>query len=122
MLASAPLPDSSFSTYNGKQYETRLLNFLSDIRREFACYESDDGIAFVDAYIADNPIFWVYCDLVNASKKNVAESSPMNVVVDTFDLTTTLEPTDEPDVAHYDSLSEFELGRRFGENISAFFD
>ena len=112
----------SFSTNDGEQYDTRLLNFLSDVRCEFAPYESSDGIAFVDAYIADNPIFWVYCDLVNESKKNVAESSPMNVVVDTFDLTTALEPIDQPDIAHYDSLSELELGRRFGENVSAFFD
>ena len=103
-------------------YEKNLTTLISDVRTTFAEYAAEDGIAFIDAEIADNPAYWVFCDLVNESKKNVAESSPMNVVVDTFDLTTALEPVDQPDVAHYDSLSELELGRRFGENVSAFFD
>ena len=114
----------SFSTDNATGYETNLTNFIKDIREEFKNYASDDGIAFVDAYIADNPMYWVYCDMVNASKKAVADSSDMNVLVDTIkaELSCAAEPEDSPDLAHYDSMSEIKLGHLFAENAAKFFD
>ena len=110
----------SFSEENGNNYDVHLSNFIKDIRRKFAYCAAEDGIEFIDAYIADNPIFWVYCDLVNQSKKKVADSSPMNTVIDTSDLITTEEPEDNPDIPHYDSLSELELGHRFAEALAVF--
>ena len=65
----------SFSVKNATDYEEHLTNFIDDIRKEFKKYASDDGIAFVDAYIANNPVFWVYCEHVNNSKSVVAGSS-----------------------------------------------
>lgn len=114
----------SFSVRNANGYEKHLNNFIKDIRREFKEYASNDGIAFVDAYIADNPVYWVYCDLVNASKKRVADSSPMNAVVDTIShgLTCENEPEGAPDMAHYDSLSGLKLGNLFAEEAIKFFD
>ena len=114
----------SFSTTNGKNYEVYLTNFIADIREEFKSYASRDGIAFVDAYISNNSAIWVYCDLVNESKRKVAESSEINVVIDTVSagLTCSEEPTDAPDIAHYDSLSEIKLGNLFGEAVEKFFD
>ena len=114
----------SFSVENGTDYELHLNNLIKDIRKRFDKYASDDGIAFIDAYIADNPIFWVYCDLVNNSKKAVADSSPINTVIDTVSLglSCTEEPADNPDVAHYDSLSELRLGHLFAEEAAKFFD
>ncbi len=114
----------SFSVEHATDYEEHLQNLINDIRKKFKAYASDDGIAFIDAYIADNPIFWVYCDYVNASKQAVADSSPMNVVIDTnaHGLTCTEEPEDQPDVAHYDSLSELKLGHLFAEEAIKFFD
>lgn len=114
----------SFSTENATDYETHLDNFIKDIRKEFKSFASDDGIAFVDAYIADNPTYWVYCDLVNESKRMVAEKSEMNVVIDTVseELTCSEEPADAPDLAHYDSLSELKLGYLFAREASRFFD
>ena len=114
----------SFSVENAVLYEERLLNFIKDIRKEFSHYASDDGIAFVDAYIADNPVYWVYCDLVNASKKAVAEASPMNTIIDTNGegLVCTEEPEDNPDIPHYDSISEIKLGHLFAEAATNFFD
>ena len=114
----------SFSVENGTDYELHLNNLIKDIRKKFDKYASDDGIAFIDAYIADNPIFWVYCDLVNNSKKAVADSSPINTVIDTVSLglSCTEEPADNPDVAHYDSLSELRLGHLFAEEAAKFFD
>ena len=114
----------SFSKSNATDYEKRLSNFINDIRNEFKSYASNDEIAFVDAYIADNPVYWVYCDQVNASKKAVAESSDANVVIDTIShgLSCSEEPEESPDMAHYDSMSEIKLGHLFAEEASKFFD
>ena len=105
------------------EYEKNLTHFISDVRAEFARYASDDGIAFVDAYIAAT-IFWKNYREINAAKQAVADSSPINVVIDTIahGLTVTEEPADEPDIAHYDSLSEIKLGHLFAENIAPFID
>ena len=112
----------SFSVENGTNYAMHLTNFIADIRKEFKNYAAEDGMAFVDAYIADNPVYWVFCDYVNASKAEVAAASPMNVVVDTIaaGLTCDYEPADNPDRAHYDSTSEIKLGHLFAEQVLAF--
>ena len=104
-------------------YEANLSNFVSDIRTEFAPYASRDGIAFVDAYIADS-YFWKHYIQLNQSKQAVADSSPMNVAIDTIahGLSITEEPIGEPDIAHYDSLSEIKLGHLFAEQCISFFD
>ena len=104
-------------------YEKNLDCFIKDIRAEFADYASDDGIAFVDAYIAAT-IFWKnYVDL-NKAKQAVADSSKINVVIDTIahGLSVVGEPVDQPDIAHYDSLSEIKLGHLFAEECAKFFD
>ena len=111
----------SFSVEHGINYEVHLSNFIKDIRKTFSRYADDDGIAFIDAMIADNPVFWVYCDLVNESKRRVAEQSPMNLLLDTQHLITTNEPEENPDIPHYDSLSQIELGHMFAEALSGFF-
>lgn len=114
----------SFSVENATDYSTHLENFIKDIRREFKSYSSDDGIAFIDAYIADNPVYWVFCDQVNESKRKVAESSSMNSVIDTvtLGLSCSEEPNENPDLAHYDSLSELKLGHLFAEEAIKYFD
>jgi len=114
----------SFSVENATDYEKHLNNFIEDIRKNFKKYASDDGIAFIDAYIADNPIYWVYCELVNKSKRMVSEVSSMNVLVDTIanGLSCSEEPEETPDMAHYDSLSELKLGHLFAEEIVKFLD
>ena len=108
----------SFSVENVTDYEKHLNNFIYDIRKEFSSYAAEDGIVFIDALIADNPVYWVYCDLVNASKRAVADASPLNRLIDTSDLVCSGEPKDNPDMAHYDSLSEITLGHRFAEEFS----
>ncbi|MBQ2773186.1 MAG: hypothetical protein IJF45_02455 [Clostridia bacterium] len=114
--------DSS-TEFFAKNYEAHLKNFIKDIREEFKGYASDDGIAFIDAYIADS-VFWVYHALINQSKQAVADSSDINVVIDTIaaGLTVTEEPIEAPDLAHYDSLSEIKLGHMYAEEIAKFLD
>ena len=112
----------SFSVDDSNAYGEHLGNFIEDVRKRFAEYASDDGIAFIDAYIAENPVFWVYYENVNRGKSEVAERSDINVVIKTSDLITTEEPVDTPDVPHYDSLSEIALGHRFAEALAGFLD
>lgn len=109
---------------DAKDYSHHLKNFIRDIRNEYEEYASDDGIAFIDAYIADNHAYWTYCDELNESKRRVASSSKLNAIVDTISagLTVTGEPEDSPDLAHYDSLSELKLGHLFAEEAVKFFD
>ena len=105
-------------------YENNLKNFIYDIRNKFEGYASDDGIAFVDAYIADNSDYWIYYEQINASKKAVADSSPINVVIDTVShgLSCLEEPSEDPDLAHYDSMSQIKLGHLFAEELVKFLD
>lgn len=104
-----------------QNYGMHLGNFIKDLRSEFADYSSGDGMAFVDAYIADS-FFWKNYIKLNEQKQMVADSSPLNVVIDTISegLSITKEPEGEPDIAHYDSLSEIKLGHLFAEKISKF--
>ena len=112
----------SFSTEHATGYAEHLRNLIADIRDEFSRYAADDGIAFIDACIADNPVYWVFCDMVNASKQQVAGDSPLNVLIDTNaeGLTTKNEPEENPDQAHYDALSEIKLGHLFGAEVLKF--
>ncbi len=114
----------SFSPENARNYKDNLLNLIKDVRAKFDSYSSDDGIAFIDATIARNPVFWVHCDLVNASKQAVSDSSDMNALIDTNaeGLICTEEPEEQPDISHYDSMSEIKLGNLFAEEVAKFFD
>ena len=114
----------ALSVDNAEDYAKHLKNLIKDVREEFGDYASDDGIAFVDAYIAANPVYWVHYALVNEAKRTVAELSDMNTVIDTvaLGLTCSEEPQENPDLAHYDSLSELKLGATFAEEAIKFFD
>ena len=114
----------SFLVSSAENYGKHLNNFIEDIRGEFSDYASEDGIAFIDAYIADNPVYWVYCDEVNAGKREVSKLSDKNFVVDTIaeGLAFSNEPADNPDLAHYDSMSEILLGHLFAIATSQYLD
>ena len=105
------------------EYGKNLANLINDVRLDLAEYASDDGIAFIDAYIADS-FFWTHYRTVNAAKQAVADSSPINVAIDTIahGLTITEEPHENPDIAHYDSQSEIKLGHLFAAEVVKFFD
>ena len=113
----------AFGEDNAENYARHLKNFIKDIRREFKDDASDDGIGFVDALIADNSKFWTYHEKVNACKREVRDLSAMNALIDTIaiGLTCAEEPEGEPDLAHYDALSEIKLGHHFIIEASKFF-
>jgi hypothetical protein len=112
----------AFSPENAADYAVHLKNFIQDIRKEFSRYSAKDGFAFIDAYIAANPAYWVYYEQVNRSKKAVADASTLNVVIDTnaHGLVCNKEPAENPDIPHYDSMSQIKLGHLFAEALSAF--
>ena len=114
----------SFMIETSSSYGKNLENFIRDIRKEFSAHAADDGIAFIDAYIAANPMYWVYYEGVNMGKSDVVERSHMNALIDTVSegLICTQEPEGQPDLAHYDSLSEIKLGHLFAEELSKFLD
>ena len=114
----------SLALETANDYGKNLSKFISDIRKRFSKYASDGGIAFVDAYIADNPAYWVHCDIVNHLKKQVADGAELNEVIDTlsYGLSCSKEPEEAPDLAHYDSLSEIKLGHLFADRIMKFFN
>lgn len=112
----------SFMIESSTEYGKHLENFIKDIRKEFSKYAAEDGIAFIDAYIAANPMYWVYYEGVNLGKTNVAKLSPLNALVDTISagLDCSKEPEGTPDIPHYDALSEIKLGHLFAEKLSKF--
>lgn len=114
----------SFFIDTATNYKFHLMNLIHDIRLTFDKYSSIDGIAFIDAHIQANPLYWVYYDLINESKNYVSKLSKMNVIIDTNlnGLTCSNEPKEKPDIPHYDSLSEIKLGHLFADEIIKFFD
>lgn len=108
----------SFGTDTATDYQDRLATFVDDLRKEFADHSVEGGMAFIDAYIADS-VLWTHYMLLNASKKAVANMSPLNSVIDTISegLTVTEEPASDPDLAHYDAVSELRLGQLFVEEL-----
>ena len=114
----------SFLVESAANYGEHLENFIEDIRKEFSGNASKNGIAFIDAYIADLPMFWVYGDDVNAGKYAVSKLSDNNFVIDTIaeGLVTDKEPTEQPDIPHYDSMSQILLGHLFALATSQYLD
>ena len=113
----------SVELVNALPYGQNTANLIYDIRAEFAEYASDDGIAFIDAYISDSP-YWVNYEVINSEKQRIADSSPINVAINTIaeGLTYANEPETTPDMAHYDSMSEIKLGHLFAIEAAKFFD
>lgn len=82
--------------------------------------EFGDNIKSVDATINEDDGVWPHPEAINEAKKNFAETSKLNYLIDTkiLQLTTRNEPEEKPDLAHYDSLSMVKLGQEFGKIIT----
>ena len=48
----------AFLEENGIAYEQNLQDFIGSIRHRYRKYAADEGIAFIDATIANNPMFY----------------------------------------------------------------
>ena len=99
------------------RYFDELSSFVEGLRAELAPY-TKYGLYFIDAFISDS-IFWTKYQEINEAKEQFASLSPFNIVIDTIGagLTYDQEPTNSPDLAHYDALSELKLGELFADAI-----
>ncbi len=103
------------------QYLSQLSYFVGDLREELMEFCDGTEFAFIDAGISDSPL-WVEYATVNAAKEQFAAQNERNIYIDTIEhgLSTSSEPPEEPDLAHYDSASMIELGHLFAEALLPF--
>ena len=102
------------------QYYTYQDALVKLIRENYAFYEADGGIAFIDAGVSEEGM-WSTAYLVNEMKRRYALESDLNEYIDTNkeELTCLQENNDN---AHYDSWSMLRLGQMYGEKLSSFLD
>lgn len=111
--------ESDTTEAKAARYYKNTEAFVSFIREDFSKYANENGIYFIDAGISSSP----YCEPsykeVNEAKRQFSLTSEKNIYFSTIDagLTTLYEPDYEPDLGHYDALSELELGRMFAREI-----
>ena len=111
--------ESDTTDYKAGKYYDNTVAFASALRTDFASYAPAEGIYFIDAGISSSP----YCEpaypQINQAKKRFSEQSPLNLYFSTIDegLTTLYEPQSNPDLGHYDALSELKLGRLFAREL-----
>lgn len=116
--------ESDTTDYKAGKYYDNTTAFVSYLREDLAEYAPDRGIYFIDAGISSSPYCLPAYPAINEAKSRFAESSPLNLYFSTIDagLTTLYEPYGDPDLGHYDALSELELGRMFGRCIVGIYD
>ncbi len=111
--------ESDTTDFKAARYFDNQVSFASYLRTDLAAYAQAGGIYFIDAGISSSPYCLPAYPTVNAAKERFCALSPMNLYFSTIDagLTTLIEPVENPDLGHYDALSELELGRLFGRYI-----
>ena len=111
--------ESDTTDFKAAHYFDNQAAFAAYLRTDLAPYAQAGGIFFIDAGISDSPYCLPAYPAINAAKERFAGLSPMNLYFSTIDagLTTLHEPAGDPDLGHYDALSELELGRLFGRYI-----
>ena len=109
--------ESDTTTYKTSRYYDNLSNYVHFLREDFESYVTLDELYFIDAGISDSPYNEPCFEELNEQKLKFSKDSPFNIYFSTIDngLTTLNEPSYEPDLGHYDALSELKLGNLFGE-------
>lgn len=111
--------ESDTTDFKGARYLDNQTAFASYLRSDLAAYAMEGGIYFIDAGISSSPYCLPAYPAINEAKEQFAALSPLNLYFSTIDagFTTLNEPEGNPDLGHYDALSELELGRMFGKLI-----
>ena len=111
--------ESDTTEYKAGRYFENTSRFVSYLREDLSPYANERGIYFIDAGISSSPYCLPSYPEINEAKKAFADTSEMNIYFPTIEagLTTLYEPASNPDLGHYDALSELELGRMFGREI-----
>lgn len=114
--------ESDTAMHNAEKYLDNQRKFVDYLRSDLKSYNTQE-IYFIDAGISSSP----YCEpgypLVNQAKQRISEMSAYNLYFSTIDLglTTLYEPDYDPDLGHYDSLSEIKLGNLFSEYVASIY-
>lgn len=95
-----------------ERYYGNTKNFVNSIRKEFG------NIKWIDAGISDSP-YWKNYQIINECKIRFSKLADNNYYIDTIaeGLTYNLEPKENPDLAHYDTLSQIKLGYLFAKAV-----
>ena len=111
--------ESDTTDFKASHYLDNQVAFAAYLREDLAAWAEDGGIYFVDAGISSSPYCLPAYPAINEAKVRFSELSPLNLYFSTIDagFTTLYEPVEDPDLGHYDALSELELGRMFGRLI-----
>lgn len=115
--------ESDTTEYKASRYYKNEVNFISYLREDLKEYTNPRGLYFIDAGISDSPYCLPSYPEINESKEKISKLSSLNLYFSTIDngLTTLNEPYYEPDLGHYDALSEIKLGLLFGEKIASIY-
>ena len=115
--------ESDTTEYKASRYLENTESLVSYIRSDLSCYAPDSGIYFIDAGISSSPYCMPSYEEVNLAKEEFADQSEMNIYFSTIEagLTTLNEPVENPDLGHYDAMSELTLGRMFAEELIKIF-
>ncbi len=102
------------SLNTAQMYKENTKKLISFFRQDLSEY--GDTVPFIDAQISE---VWTYENIVNNAKEKTADA--MNNVyylkTQPLGLSTGKEPSENPDIAHYDSESMITLGKAFGEEL-----
>ena len=111
--------ESDTTEVKANLYLDNQIAFVSYLREDLASYQNESGIYFIDAGISSSPYCLPAYPTVNKAKEEFAKLSPLNIYFPTIEneLTTLYEPEENPDLGHYDALSEIKLGQLFGQEI-----
>ena len=109
--------------YNGyyQVYLDNLREFVANVRTDLKELSGNKDMAFIDAGISSAPK-WQYYRQVNEAKEAFAAESENNIYIDTIaaGLHTDKESRIDPELVHYDSDSQVELGHLFAEAFEPF--
>ena len=111
--------ESDTTEYKTNRYYKNLSNYVRYLREDLAEYTTQKGLYFIDAGISDSPYNLPTYKELNIIKESFSKESNLNKYFSTIEngLTTMYEPYDNPDLGHYDALSEIRLGELFAEEL-----
>ena len=114
--------ESDSNDYKAARYYDNQKKFMSYLREDFRDYTAGE-LKFIDSGISDSPYCLPGGPTINAAKKRIAKEDENDIFFSTIEngLTTMNEPYYEPDLGHYDALSEIKLGELFADAVASLY-
>ena len=89
--------------------------FIADLREQFSAYKGEKEIGFIDAPISKA---WTNNPQINNAKYTLSTSDENHIyLAEAENLSYRREPTESPDLAHFDSDAMITLGNLFGKAL-----